>query len=217
MTGQTNSSPSSTGSERTLAAYTASVASSAPAPGGGSVAAVTGALACALGQMVCAITLKGRVEERQRASLESLNAELEVIRGRFFALADDDEAAFTTYRAAASLPKSTDDEKRIRRDALEQALVHAAEVPLATAECCLGVLERLIAVTEIGTKHALSDVFTGALLAEASLRGALTNVEVNAALMKDAETAQACRERAASLEANGRDDTARVLAVLATR
>jgi glutamate formiminotransferase/formiminotetrahydrofolate cyclodeaminase len=173
------------GAERSIADYAAAVASGSPTPGGGSVAATVAGLAAALGEMVCNVTLTGKSRPERPEVLEEASMRGQQLRQRLLGLAIDDESAYAGYQAALAMPRATDHEKQERRMALDAALVGAAEIPLATASSCVDILRLLLVVAHDGTKHALSDVSTAALLAEATARSALLTVRVNAKLMRD--------------------------------
>ena len=200
--------------ERTLENYIEAVASSAPAPGGGSVVGVVGALAAALGQMVLNFTESPSDEGGSRVN--ALLTALQACQARLMQAAGEDEAAYQGYRDAANLPRATGDEKAARRTAMHAALVAATDVPLAMAEQAARLAVLLPEVAEIGSRRLVSDTALSALLAEATLRGALLNVRGNAALIKDPEMAQRYREAADRLEAEGRGAVAMALEIAST-
>jgi formiminotetrahydrofolate cyclodeaminase len=186
---------------RTLAGYIADVASGAPAPGGGSVAGVVGALAAALGSMVANMTVARKkdpatVPPELPAALEDLGDAMR----RLADLSSQDEAAYSGYIAATRLPKATDAERAVRHAAQQDALVVAADVPLAVAELNRTVLLTLTPVAALGTRHALADCSVGAWLATAAAHAALINVRTNADMMDDPERAARYRDRAAHIE-----------------
>lgn len=200
--------------DRTLQSYIDAVASSAPAPGGGSVVGVVGALSAALGQMVLNFTdsSDGGGVSRRNELLEALQS----CQSRLVQSADEDEAAYQGYRDAADLPRTTAEEKAARKSAMQSALITATEVPLAVAEQAARLAALLIEVAQIGNRHLASDAALAALLAETTLRGALLNVRGNAALLKDAEKAQHYRDAADRLETEGRQAAATALEIAST-
>lgn len=150
-----------------------------PTPGGGSAAALSGALGAALAAMVCAMPRSrgGTPEERAR-----LDAALEKARAagtRLRALVDEDTTAFDAVMAAFRMPKGTDDEKAARKRAIASASARATEVPLWTAESCLEVMEAAAEAAACGNPNAASDSRTAAATALAGLLGALENVRIN--------------------------------------
>jgi formiminotetrahydrofolate cyclodeaminase len=202
-------------SERTLESYINAVASAAPAPGGGSVVGVVGALSAALGQMVLNFT--DAPNDEGGAHVNALRTALQTCQSRLMQAAREDEAAYQGYRDAADLPRGTADEKAARKMAMQAALISATDVPLAMAEQAARLAVLLIKVAQIGNRHLASDAALSALLAETTLRGALLNVRGNAALHKDAVKAQYYREAADRLEAEGRRAAATALEIATAR
>jgi formiminotetrahydrofolate cyclodeaminase len=177
------------GSERRLSAYLDEVAAGTPTPGGGSVTAVVGALAAALGEMVTNLTLGREKYAGAEASLRAARDRLTALRLSLLDAAAADEAAYQSYRDAASLPRTSGGEQTARADAMQRALIAATDVPLAAARSAREVAEILQSVAREGNPHVRSDAALGALLAEAALRGALLNVRGNAVLLEDRELA----------------------------
>ncbi|MCA9864128.1 MAG: cyclodeaminase/cyclohydrolase family protein [Thermomicrobiales bacterium] len=198
-------------SDRTLGSYLDAVASAAPAPGGGSVVGVVGALSAALGQMVLNLTQTPEGADALRH--RDLLAALQTCQAQLMASAADDEAAYQGYRDAAALPRGTVSEKTVRKAAMQAALVTATDVPLAAAEQAARLAALLTEVAEVGNRHLASDTALGALLAEATLRGALLNVRGNAALLRDPALAQRYRAAADRLETAGRRAAATALEI----
>ncbi len=191
-------------SPRTLDGYLDEVASAAPAPGGGSVAAIVGALAAALGEMVVNLTPSSQTGAEAEKPLATALATLRVQRQRLTAASEADERAYAAYRAAASLPRGDADAKRARTQAMQAALVQATDVPLNVAEAAAATAETLITVAQQGNLHLRSDAALGALLAEAALRGALLNVRGNARMLRDPEQAAHYLTAGDRLETSGR-------------
>jgi formiminotetrahydrofolate cyclodeaminase len=188
-----------------LATYLEQVAAGTPTPGGGSVAAVVGALAAALGEMVANLTL-GRTEYAgAEASLGPGWVRLTALRTALLQAAAADEAAYQSYRDAASLPRGSESEKTDRTVAMQRALITATDVPLGVARSLHEVANILQSMARDGNPHLRSDAALGALLAEAALRGALLNVRGNAAMLKDQELALDYLADADRLEEAGRE------------
>lgn len=162
-----------------LAEFIDSVASDRPTPGGGSVAALAGSLAAALGAMVAGLTLgrkkyadvAGRANEARRT--------LESARGELLRLVEEDSRAFEAMMAARKMPEGNEKEAATRARALAEATDRAIEVPLATARAAAGLMEELQFVAEKGNVNAVSDAGVGALLARAAVHGAAYNVRIN--------------------------------------
>lgn len=196
--------PAPTAEERTLATYVAALASGEPAPGGGSAVAVAAAMAAALGEMVCNLTLGRPAYAAAEPALRDARARSADLRARFLAAARDDETAYGRYIAATGLPTTTEAEKTTRRAAMQDALAGAADVPLGVADGCLALLETLDPIARLGNKHAVADVTVAARLSEAALRGAAVNVRVNARLIRDRDRAADYDRRADEAERRGR-------------
>jgi formiminotetrahydrofolate cyclodeaminase len=174
-----------------LASFVASVASNAPVPGGGSVAAHIGALAAALAQMVAGLTVGRKKYAAVEAQMKDLAINAAALGARLSALVSEDAAAFTLVRDANKLPQDTDERRALRATAGEEALTAAAAVPLETAKLCAQVAELAVTVATSGNTNALSDAGVAALLAEAGAKGAAYNVRINAQSMSDRAAADA--------------------------
>jgi formiminotetrahydrofolate cyclodeaminase len=204
-------------SQTAIGNYLDALASSAPAPGGGSAVALGAALAAALAEMVCRLSIGRSEQEHEDAVLrESLN-KATVLRNRLLDLSAADADAYAAYVAATALPKSTPEERSARDAARQAALRTAADVPLAIAEACVGELELLESIARLGNIHVLSDAEVAALLADAGTRGALANVRVNARLMKDRALAQDYVARCSEIEAIARTTADAVITLVRQR
>ncbi len=167
-----------------------SLASGAPAPGGGAASALAGALGAALASMVCNLTIgRPKYVEAEEAT-RSLLARAEAQRARLYGLMHEDEEAYGDLLAQYKLPKETQEERSRRDEKVEAALRRAADVPLHVARACMEVLAVLGDVATLGNPNAISDAGAGAHLAAAAARASLLNVRTNAALMKDRAQAQ---------------------------
>ncbi len=156
-------------------------------PGGGSAAAVAGEMGCGLGEMALGITLKSKkLDAARRPELDGARAALGVMRGRFDALAADDAAAFDRFMEAMSLPK--DDPARPGR--MQAALVHAAEVPLKTAELAAEALATAKKAAPLAGAPVASDINCAIHLLKAAALCAAENVRINLGGIKDAAAAK---------------------------
>lgn len=166
--------------DRVLGNYLAALSSGTPTPGGGSAAGVAGALGCALGSMVCNLTLARRADEQ----ITELQQTLIGLQAAMLRQAEADERVFGAYRNAVDLPKETVEEKAVRRAAIESALVEAAVVPEQLVILGLEALTVLRDAAASGSPHALGDLLTGGFLMRAMIEGSLVNIDANAELMK---------------------------------
>ncbi len=162
-------------------------ASSDPLPGGGSAAALTGALGVSLLLMVAGMakTRTGAAEET--TDLAAAAARLRPLRDELTALIDEDSAAYLSVIAAYRLPRSTEEERSHRHDAVQSALRSAIGMPLRTMRACERALREAPVVTRVGNPNAATDGVVGARLLLAALEGAGLNVDVNLPGVKDQE------------------------------
>jgi formiminotetrahydrofolate cyclodeaminase len=163
------------------------LASNAPAPGGGSVAALSGALGAALVSMVCNLTVGKKAYADVQDDIQDLLAQSEALRKELTDLLEDDVAAYTGYSKAAKMPRSTDEEKAQRAKVMQAALKTATDVPLRIAEAAVKVMDLCMPAAEKGNKWAVSDAGVAVLMAEAALRSAALNVLINLGSLRDEE------------------------------
>jgi formiminotetrahydrofolate cyclodeaminase len=172
-------------------------ASPDPTPGGGSAAALAGALGASLLAMVAGMTKTRTGSPEARQALDGARGRLMAARATLMGLVDRDSAAYDLVVAAYGQPKGTDAEKAARRDAIQRAMRVATEVPLETATVSAGALGDAASVEEHGNPNATSDVGTGIALLGAGIRGALLNVDANIGSLTDpAVVAEFKRRRA---------------------
>lgn len=169
----------------TVRDYAAKLASGDPTPGGGSGAALVGALGAALGEMVGNFTVGKEKFAGVEEDVQRILDVLEEQRAKLLDLTDADADAYAKVGAAYGMPKETDEEKAARKAAIEEALKAAAEVPLAVTEACAAIINELEELREKGNPNLLSDVAVSAEFALAALRCAWLNVEINLASIKD--------------------------------
>jgi formiminotetrahydrofolate cyclodeaminase len=204
-------------SDLTLGNFVAAVASDTPAPGGGSVAALAGALGAALAAMVAGLTVGRERYAAHDAEMRSLLAQADALRQELLALMDADTAAYTAVLAAYKLPKETETQKTARARIIQAALRGAAETPLAAAAACADVLRLAARAAARGNRNAASDAAVSALMAHAGLRGAARNVLVNVKSIDDSAFCRAAETRVAELLTAGEQALAEALAAADTR
>lgn len=178
--------------------YLDKLAGKLPAPGGGSAAALAGALGAASGAMVASFTVGNKkyadVEEEIQGHLDAIEA----VRAEMARLVDEDVTAYGAVGAAYGMPRGTDAEKAARTAAIQEALKTAAAVPMRLAKQCAALVEHLPALLEKGNPNLVSDVGVAAKLAEAACECAWLNVEVNLAFLKDDEFIKRARAKTES-------------------
>ncbi len=181
-----------------VACFIENVAAKSPAPGGGSVAALSGALGAGLGAMVCRLTIGKKkykdVEDELRAAEEQLAPLVERLRD----LVDEDTFAFNDVMAAFELPQDTEEQKAARQAAVEAATLAAAAVPWKVMQAADEALAALVVVAEKGNLNSVSDAGVAALSLSTCFHGARMNVEINlkdlpASPQKDEMTAGVAR------------------------
>jgi formiminotetrahydrofolate cyclodeaminase len=166
-------------------AYVHDLAANLPAPGGGSGAALAGALGNALASMVGNFTVGKEKFAAVEADVQRILGELAVVRERLLQLVDEDVAVYSEVTAAYKLPKETDQEKAARSAAIERACQIAAGVPRAIAECCDKTIALAAELCDIGNPMLISDVGCAVRLAEAARHCAWLNVAINMGSIKD--------------------------------
>jgi glutamate formiminotransferase/formiminotetrahydrofolate cyclodeaminase len=165
----------------TVSGFVDELSSSSPAPGGGSTAALAGALAAALAAMVPNLTIgrPGYHKKSVRRRMNTISAEAQRLKEEYLRAIDDDTAAFNHLLEAFRMPKDTPDNTKVRSKAIKHALRAVTEIPLATLKRSARVIELLIEAARHGNLHAVSDCGTGGALALACAEGALYNVRIN--------------------------------------
>jgi len=176
--------------EKSVDEFLDALASKEPAPGGGSGAALGGALAAALVSMVCNLTIGKKGYEDVQEPMADLLRRSEAIRNELPQLLEADTQVYGKVMAAYRQPRKTPEQKRARNIAMQGALKEATEVPLSIAERCAQVVELSLPAAEMGNQWAVSDAGVGVLLADASMRAALLNVYINLSSIKDKDYVQ---------------------------
>jgi methenyltetrahydrofolate cyclohydrolase len=192
--------------DETLQHYLDDLASARPTPGGGSTAALSGAMGAALASMVCRLTIGKAAYAAVQPEIEELLKRTEHLRLRFQQLIQEDIEAYGRLSACFKLPRETNEERATRTVAIQKQLVEAALVPLEVAERAAELVQCCERIIEIGNATVLSDVATGAILASSAGEGAALMVRINVQALKDDELADELRERlnrALTVIANG--------------
>lgn len=181
-------------SSETLHSFLERLSSAAPTPGGGAVAALSGALAAALAHMVASLTAGKKkfvaVEAEFQAAMPGLKAAI----ARFTTLMDDDARAFDGVMAAMKLPKATPEEAAARDQTLRLATLAAAEAPMETLRLLQSLLPAVELAAAKGNPHAVSDAGMAALLVTCATRAAAMNVMINLKALPPADAAPLRRE-----------------------
>jgi len=169
--------------EESLNQFIQKLGSGSPTPGGGSAAALGGAMAAALAEMVCNLTIGKEKYASVQEEIKEEKEKLASCRKRLMDIIDEDSKAFDEVMKAFRMPKDSE----ARKKAIQSAYKLAASVPMETAEKCMEVLEHSAVVAKIGNRNSITDAGSSALLAHASLNAALLNVRINLSGIKDRE------------------------------
>jgi len=171
--------------DKKVSNFLGELASNSPTPGGGSVAALAGALGAALISMVGNLTAGKKKYEDVEEDIKKIVSSSEKLRYELSQLIEEDVKTFNNFMATCKMPKETEDEKRMRTEKIQEALIEAAKVPLKTAYKCLDIMILSREVAEKGNVNLISDVGVAVLMAEAALESAILNVKINLRMIKD--------------------------------
>jgi len=185
-----------------LEKYLDDLAAKLPAPGGGSVVALVGALGIALLGMVSNFTLGKENYRQNEEEIEKILEKSEDLRERLTELVDEDIRVYGRVSHAYRLPGKTDKEREVRSQAIEKACKQALIVPLEVARSCREGLDLARRLVEIGNIRLVSDVGVAAGLLEAALKGAELNVKINLKAIKDRDFVEEKRKNIDSLVRN---------------
>ncbi len=181
--------------DKPLLTYLDDLASEKPAPGGGSTAALSGAMGAALVSMVARLTLGKADYAAVQAEIETLLERADRLRARFQDLVQADIDAYGRLSACFKLPRGTAEEKAARAQAIQAQLIEAALVPLEMTERAVELVQYCQRIAEIGNKNVLSDINVAATLASAAGTAASWMVRTNTQLLKDRVRAQELEAR----------------------
>jgi len=173
--------------KKTVVDFTDEVSRDSPAPGGGSVAALAGALGAALASMVANLTFGKEGTEARDADLARIAGEAQKIKAQLVIAVDADSDAFTGFMNALRMPQNTPEEKALRARKMQEGLKEAVAVPWATAEASYAAMRLAREVATIGNPNSLSDGAVGVQIAYAGVRGGLWNVLINLKDITDAD------------------------------
>lgn len=185
--------------EMQVGGFVEQVASDSPAPGGGSVAALMAAGGAALLAMVAKLTVGKKKYQEHDALMREVSQKADGLARRLSELVDEDTEAFNKVSAVFSMPKQTDDEKKARTRAMQEALKAAAEVPMTVMETCLESLELAESALGKSNASAASDLGVAALGLLAGIKGAWLNVKINVSGIKDEAYAKGMAEKGGAL------------------
>ncbi len=189
-------------SELTIKELLEKIASGVPAPGGGSVAALSAALAASLTKMVANLTTGKKGYDDVEDEIKSVAQDAIQFRNIFIAAIDDDSNSYIGVVDAQKLPGNTEVEIRHREKMIQRKLKQATLVPMAVAEYATRVLELAGTMVTKGNKNTITDAAVGVMMAKAAVLSALYNVKINLRTIKDKKLINEISKRVKDLEQN---------------
>ena len=200
--------------EMSLAGFSEELASDSPAPGGGSAAAYAGTLAASLGTMVANLSANKRGWEKRRDYFSAWAIKGQEGRKKLMHLVDEDTMAFNSLMDAFRMPKESDDEKKKRQAAIEQATLRATRSPLNMMKVANEQLPMLEAMATEGNPNSVSDAGVGAICALAAVEGGWLNVMINLGGLKNKETSEQIKKEADAILETAKDYKERIIEVV---
>jgi formiminotetrahydrofolate cyclodeaminase len=204
-------------SELSIRQFLSTLASSAPTPGGGTAAALAGAMGAALTEMVAALTLAREKFAPVHDAMRTIAHAAQSAREEFLDLASEDSEAYDAVVAARRLARETEEERQARARKIESANRLATEVPMRTARAAARLLAALPELVEKGNPNAFSDAGAAALMLSAAAEGALLNVGINLPGISDTAFVGDMRRETAAIQAETQRLRSNILAEVAKR
>lgn len=180
--------------------FTAKTASNEPVPGGGSVAALSGALASSLGAMVANLTIGKKKYVEVEEDMKKIASSFEDKRVTLLNLIDEDAESFNAVMKGFKLPKETDEDKKARKEYLQKSFKEAAKVPLEIAAVSAELFDGIEILVKKGNQNAVTDGLVAAMMARTAILSALLNVKINLGSIKDEEFVEAMNNKIEILE-----------------
>ncbi len=176
--------------DMTCADFANETASESPAPGGGSISAYLGALGASLGTMVANLSSHKAGWDEKWEEFSIWAEKGQQLKDELLHLVDEDTVSFNKIMDAFGLPKSNDEEKKARKQAIQDATIYATEIPFKTMQKAFEGFDICKAMAEVGNPNSVTDAGVGALCCRSAVMGAFLNVKINAAGLEDKEFAQ---------------------------
>lgn len=180
--------------------FLAKTASNSPVPGGGSIAALSAAIAASLSEMVAHLTIGKKGYEALEEEMQGIAKDALQYRERLIRYIDKDSNAYNDVMAAFKLPKGTEQERNNREGAIQEALINATLVPLDVARDAFKIIELAGKVVKQGNKNAVTDAAVAVMMARTAALSALYNVKINLASIKDTNFVEEIREEIKHME-----------------
>ncbi len=184
----------------TVKGFLDKTAGSDPVPGGGSISALNGAVAAALAEMVANLTIGRKKYVEVEAVMQELAPRFATLREQMVTDIDRDSDAYDRVFAAFKLPKETDEEKQVRKQAIQRETKYAAQVPMEVARAVAEILPAIATVARKGNQNAVTDACVAMMCARNAILGALLNVRINLTSIEDKEFVENMASEANRLE-----------------
>ncbi len=185
--------------QKTLTDFADTTASESPAPGGGSVSAYVGALGAALGTMVANLSAGKKGWEKQIGYFSDFADKGQSIKDKLLYLVDEDTRAFNAIITAVRMPKATDEEKQLRKNAMHEATRYAIQIPLEVMKTAFDAFDLVDAMVKKGNVNSISDAGVGGLCLKTAIYGAYLNVKINCAGFDDENYVRTVNEEAENI------------------
>jgi len=198
----------------TVKDFLSELASSSPAPGGGSVAALAGVLGAALSSMVCNLTIGKEKYADVQDEIKKVLKKSDALKKKLTILIDKDTDAFNDVMKAFKMPKETEEQKNKRSKAIQDGYKVAASVPLETARTCEEILDVAVVVAKKGNQSSITDAAISAIMAKAGVEAAILNVKINLGSIKDEKFAKKISEELEKIEKNATNKTDGILKIV---
>ncbi len=197
--------------ENKITDFLSELHSNSPAPGGGSVAALNGAIAASLVGMVANLTIGKKNYAEAEAEMKDVAAKMNEVKDKFLDFVDKDANSFNGVIAAFKMPKDSDEQKAARTAAIQKGYKEAIAVPLDVAKSAAELFEFIEVALKKGNKNAESDALVAAISARTAIISALLNVEINLSAVKDQAYVEALRKEVADLRKLANEGEAKIL------
>lgn len=207
--------------ELTVDNFIKELGSNSPAPGGGSVAALSASLASALNSMVFNLTIGKKAyneleEDKKNCIKDSLN-KTNNLGQEFLNIMEEDTTVFLMVMDAFKLPKETEEEKNIRREKIDEAYKLALDVPFKLSKKAFELYENIEVAVNYGNINAISDAGVAALLIQTAIESAILNVKINLSSVKDESLKNSIKNQCEELITKGREKRDQLLKIVETK
>ena len=203
--------------KKSLQKYLEELSSNSPTPGGGNVAALCGALSASLGTMVCNLTIGKKKYLDVETEMNEMKVKLNVYVDKFLSLAKYDNEAFERVVDAFKLPKETDEQKKLRIEAIEKSTLEAASVPADVIKNCREIIPLLETISKKGNQNSLSDAGVAVAVIAAASEGAFLNVLINYSSLSEKQKASGLLMQAENLNNEVKEEAKYVLDVISSK